>query len=223
MMVLNNLSIGYTIKQKTNTVFSNINASFAFGELVGLMGNNGIGKSTLLKTLTQQLKPITGNVTIHSKNINTLNTNEFANLVSIVTTEKIGGFNLTVNDVVALGRTPYINVFSKLNRIDEGIINEALQTLNIQHIKHKLLDELSDGQRQKVMIAKALAQQTPIIILDEPTAFLDYNSKTQLFEVLKSLCLTQKKLIIVSSHDIDLMKRHITISVDMNESGFIVS
>ena len=219
MIDLQNLEIGYKIKRKTNSVFKNLTANFEAGELVGLIGDNGIGKSTLLKTLTGYLEPLNGTILIQNKNINLFSFQELATLISIVTTEKIGGFNLTVYDVVALGRTPYLSLFGKLTTNDEAIIEYSLTNLSISHLKNKLMDELSDGQRQKVMIAKSLAQQTPIIILDEPTAFLDYTSKHKLFEDLKNLCLNEKKLIIVSSHDIDLMQKYITNSLHLKENN----
>jgi iron complex transport system ATP-binding protein len=219
MIDIQNLEIGYKIKRKINSVFEGLNAKFEAGALVGLIGDNGIGKSTLLKTLTGYLEPLNGTILIQTKNINSFSFQELATLISIVTTEKIGGFNLTVYDVVALGRTPYLSLFGKLTVNDETIIENSLTSLSIAHLKDKLMDELSDGQRQKVMIAKSLAQQTPIIILDEPTAFLDYTSKHKLFEDLKNLCIKEKKLIIVSSHDIDLMQKYITNSLHLKENN----
>ncbi|MES2761849.1 MAG: ABC transporter ATP-binding protein [Bacteroidota bacterium] len=222
MIEIKHLDIGYKTKGKHNTVFSNINAMLNAGDLVGLMGDNGIGKSTLLKTITGNLAPLAGEITINSKSITDHSAQQIAQLLSIVVTEKIGGFNLSVWDVVASGRTPYINIFGKLSAKDEAIVNTALEQLNLVPLKHKLIDELSDGQRQKVMIAKSLAQQTPIIVLDEPTAFLDHTSKHQLFGILKQLCAEQRKLIIVSSHDLELMRSYITRSVTMSEGNFVV-
>jgi len=219
MIDIQNLEIGYRIKRRINSVFTGLNAKFEPGALVGLIGDNGIGKSTLLKTLNGYLKPLDGTILIQNKNINSFSFQELATLISIVTTEKIGGFNLTVYDVVALGRTPYLDLFGKLTANEETIVENSLTSLSISHLKDKLMDELSDGQRQKVMIAKSLAQQTPIIILDEPTAFLDYTSKHKLFEDLKNLCLIEKKLIIVSSHDIDLMQKYITHSLHLKENN----
>ena len=158
---------------------------------------------------------------LNGKNLNAYSSGELAQHLSIVITEKIGGFNLTVWDVVASGRTPYINIFGKLGAEDEQIITSSLEQLNVVSLKDKFIDELSDGQRQKVMIAKSLAQQTPVIILDEPTAFLDYNSKHRLFKVMKELCETQQKLIIVSSHDLDLMRPYITKSVTLQEGNIM--
>ncbi len=219
MIQLKHLEIGYNAKSKHNSVFKNINLSFETGNFVGLIGNNGVGKSTLLKTITGNLAPLHGEILLNGKQLHQFSTQELAQYISIVVTEKIGGFNLTVWDIVATGRTPYINVFAQLTTSDEAIINASLEKLAITHLKHKLIEELSDGQRQKVMIAKSLAQQTPIIILDEPTAFLDYNSRHQLFLILKKLCDEQQKLIIVSSHDLDLMKHYVSKTVELTEDG----
>lgn len=210
MIELRDLNIGYRTKGKTVTVYRNLNALFSEGDLVGLIGDNGIGKSTLLKTITGNLKPLSGAVCIKSISIGDYNMQALSHLISIVVTDKIGGFNLTVWDVVASGRTPYMNAFGNMSIKDEQIVNESLNLLNLSSLKHKLIDELSDGQRQKVIIAKSLAQQTPIIILDEPTAFLDYNSKHHLFATLKLLAAEQQKLIIVSSHDLDIMKQYVS-------------
>lgn len=215
MINIQQLEIGYQHKRKLIPVFKNISVTLNAGDLVGLMGDNGIGKSTFLKTITGNLAPLSGQVMLNHKSITDYSAEQLAQLLSIVVTEKIGGFNLTVWDVVATGRTPYINIFGKLTEEDEAIVTESLEHLNLVPLKHKLIDELSDGQRQKVMIAKSLAQQTSIIVLDEPTAFLDYTSKHHLFVTLKKLCNEQNKLIIVSSHDLDLMKPYINKSITM--------
>lgn len=221
MIKLENLEIGYQTKRQTISVFKNLNATFNAGNLIGLIGDNGIGKSTLLKTLTGFLTPLNGAVYLNNKLNSDYTNKELSTLISIVTTEKIGGFNLTVYDVVALGRTPYIDFFGKLNKTDCDIVEQSLEMLSIAHLRDKLMDELSDGQRQKVMIAKSLAQQTPIIILDEPTAFLDYTSKHKLFETLKTLCAVQQKLIIVSSHDIDLMKKYTSHFIELQVNNMV--
>lgn len=221
MIDIKHLEIGYQNKGQYKSVFKDINLGFDSGDLVGVIGDNGVGKSTFLKTITGILNPLSGEIKINNKNINHYNGQELAKTLSIVVTEKIGGFNLTVWDVVATGRIPYINIFGKLSREDENIIVNALEQLHLLPLKHKLIDELSDGQRQKVMIAKSLAQQTPIIVLDEPTAFLDHTSKHHLFKILKQLCNEQSKLIIVSSHDLELMKTYINKSLKMEEGNNI--
>lgn len=210
MIELIDLEIGYRKAKHTHSVYQNLNAKFLNGSLVGLIGDNGSGKSTLLKTITGTLKPLSGKVLINQQNSADFTAQQLAQQLSIVVTEKLGGFNLTVWDVVAAGRTPYINVLGKLSPHDEAIVQQSLELMQLQDLKHKLIDELSDGQRQKTMIAKSLAQQTPIIVLDEPTAFLDYNSKHHLFKLLKQLAEEQGKLIIISSHDIDMMKLYVT-------------
>lgn len=221
MIDIKHLEIGYQNKRDNISVFKNLNLTLNTGDLVGLMGDNGIGKSTFLKTITGNLAPLSGEILLNSKSITNYSSQSLAQLLSIVVTEKIGGFNLTVWDVVATGRTPFINIFGKLKPEDETIVASSLLQLNLLPLKDKLIDELSDGQRQKVMIAKSLAQQTPIIVLDEPTAFLDYTSKHHLFATLKKLCEEQGKLIIVSSHDLDLMKKYITKSITMYEGNKI--
>ncbi|MBI3521244.1 MAG: ABC transporter ATP-binding protein [Bacteroidetes bacterium] len=221
MIGITNLEIGYSSKGKHKAVFKDISMSLNAGDLVGLMGDNGIGKSTFLKTITGNLPALSGSITIQSKQIKDYAAKELAKVLSIVVTEKIGGFNLTARDVVAAGRIPYINLLGKLSPEDETIVDRALDQLNLMPLKDKLIDELSDGQRQKVMIAKSLAQQTPIIVLDEPTAFLDHSSKHQLFSILKQLCSEQGKLIIVSSHDLELMRTYINKSVTMAEGNVL--
>lgn len=222
MIELRDLTIGYKSKKALTTVFKHIHLHLNTGMFVGLMGDNGIGKSTLLKTIMGNLLPLSGDVLLNHKSCQSYASQELAQLVSIVTTDKIGGFNLTVWDVVSLGRTPYINAFGTLTPDDENIVTESLTHLSILHLKNKLIEELSDGQRQKVMIAKSLAQQTPVIVLDEPTAFLDYRSKHHLFSMLKQLCLQQNKLIVVSSHDIDLMTNYITHSITLQENNQLI-
>ncbi len=219
MIEIKQLEIGYRSKRKQTSVFQGLNASFQSGSLIGLIGDNGVGKSTLLKTLTGYLKPLHGSVLIQGENLESLSFEKKATLISIVTTEKIGGFNLTVYDVVALGRTPYLSMFGKLMPDDIAVIQRSLERLGLASLKDTLMEELSDGQRQKVMIAKSLAQETPIILLDEPTAFLDYTSKHKLFEDLKVVSLEEKKLIIVSSHDIDLMQKYMTKALYLKENN----
>lgn len=219
MIEIKQLEIGYCSKRKQTSVFQGLNASFQSGSLIGLIGDNGVGKSTLLKTLTGYLKPLHGSVLIQGENLASLSFEQKASRISIVTTEKIGGFNLTVYDVVALGRTPYVSMFGKLMPDDIAVIERSLERLGLASLKDTLMEELSDGQRQKVMIAKSLAQETPIILLDEPTAFLDYTSKHKLFEDLKVLSLEEQKLIMVSSHDIDLMQKYMTQALYLKENN----
>lgn len=205
MLQVKDLNIGYQQKE----VLSGLNFTIGKGELIGLVGSNGIGKSTLLKTVIGSLKPLSGEVILNSKSLNTISQNELSKLISIVLTDKLGGFNLTVFDIVASGRIPYLNAFGQLNNEDEKIVEQSVETIGIKNLSQNYFDELSDGQKQKVLIAKSLAQQTPVILMDEPTAFLDFESRLQLFELLKQLVKEQQKTVIVSSHDLDVLFRNV--------------
>lgn len=204
MIRLKHISVGYA----QAAVFKYLDVHFERGRLVGLIGDNGVGKSTLIKTLCGYLPPLRGELLVDGQAANRYTIQQLSKVLSIVLPEKITGFNLSAYDVVASGRIPYINAFSQLTPEDREAIDKAIADIGIGGIRHKLMEELSDGQRQKVMIAKSLAQQTPVIILDEPTAFLDYTSRHQLFGILRKLCTEQQKLIIVSSHDLDLVFKY---------------
>lgn len=198
------LSIGYTNK----TVASDIDIALEAGDIIALIGPNGAGKSTLFKTLSGHIKPVSGTIEINGENAENVTAKERAKMMSVVLTERPDDMFLTVHEIVASGRFPYSSMFGKLSENDEKIIKESLEIIRINHLNNKLFNTLSDGERQKVMIAKSIAQNTPIIFLDEPTAFLDYPSKIELFSILKRLASEQKKTIIFSSHDIELLLRY---------------
>lgn len=208
MIQLVDLNIGYRVKGNDKSILKGINATFHSGELIGLAGNNGSGKSTLLKTLSGFLPILSGKILLNGADISQLSSSGLAQLMSVVLTDKIAGFNLTVFDVVASGRIPYLNAIGNLSDEDVRIVNESLNSIGIQELSDMLFDELSDGQKQKVLIAKSLAQQTPVILMDEPTAFLDYESRVNLFKLLKQLVQEQNKLILISSHEIDILFRN---------------
>jgi iron complex transport system ATP-binding protein len=217
---IKDLAIGYTSKRSNIPVFSNINASFSNGQLVGVVGNNGVGKSTFLRTIAGIQPKLNGDVFVNDELIETIEKTALAKLISIVLTEKIAGFNLTVTDLVSMGRVPYTNSFNDLQKNDTDKIAECIQITGLSNYAHVLLAELSDGLFQKAMIAKGLAQQTPVILLDEPTAYLDFNSKHELFELLKDLTIKNDKCVIASSHDIELLLRyssHLLVFGDENE------
>ena len=208
MLQLKNLNIGYRQKQNVKEVFTGLDLTINKGELIGLVGSNGIGKSTLLRTIIGALPPLSGEVLVEGKRINSFSQEAISKLISIVLTDKIGGFNLTVFDVAASGRIPYLNSFGQLKEEDIKVVEQSLETIGIRDLKENLFDELSDGQKQKTLIAKSLAQQTPVILMDEPTAFLDFESRKQLFRILKDLVQKQQKTVIVSSHDIEVLFRN---------------
>lgn len=199
-----NISIGYSSKKGTKIVASNINLSFEKGKLIALIGENGIGKSTLLRTLTGIQKTISGEVFLNNKNIKKYSNLELAQNLSLVLTEKLPTSNLTVFELIALGRQPYTNWIGKLSEVDLNHVNKAIELTNIKHLRDKKHFEISDGQLQIVLISRALAQDTPLIILDEPTTHLDLLHKVSLLKLLKKLSSETKKCILYSTHDIDL-------------------
>ena len=199
-----NLSIGYSSKKSETVVASNINIELQQGELIGLVGANGIGKSTFLRTITRVQKPLSGDVYINNKLLNEFSSNELAKALSLVLTEQVASKNLSVSELVALGRQPYTNWVGNLSKNDIAIVNKAMTQTNIEDLKHKKCFELSDGQLQKVMIARALAQDTNLIILDEPTTHLDMYHKAFVLNLLKNLVNETNKSILFSSHEIDL-------------------
>ena len=199
-----NLSIGYKTKKATVTIAENLNLNLSSGKLISLIGINGIGKSTLLRTITGIQQPLSGNVFLNEKNINTYNSLELAQNLSVVLTEKLPPSNLSVFELVALGRQPYTNWIGTLTTTDIEKVQEAMQLTQIEHLAVKKHYEISDGQLQKVLIARTLAQDTPLIILDEPTTHLDLLHKVSLFKLLKKLTQETQKCILFSTHDIDL-------------------
>ena len=199
-----NLSVGYSSKKEIKTIATNINLNLKKGELIALIGANGIGKSTLLRTLNGIQPPLSGNVILNGKNINEYDSISFAQNLSIVLTEKLPPSNLTVFEIIALGRQPYTNWFGNLSDNDISKINEAMELTQITSLAEKKHYEISDGQLQKVLVARALAQDTPLIILDEPTTHLDLLHKVSLFKLLKKLSKENNKCILFSTHDIDM-------------------
>ena len=198
------ISIGYTSKKVKNVIASNIDLSLEKGKLIALIGANGIGKSTLLRTLTGIQKPLSGLVALNDKNIFDLDSLTLAQNLSVVLTEKLPPSNLTVWELIALGRQPYTNWIGKLTDNDIAKVNEAIELTQIGHLAPQKHYEISDGQLQIVLIARALAQDTPLIILDEPTTHLDLLHKVVLFKLLKKLSQETGKCILFSTHDIDM-------------------
>src|SRR6478672_4915808 len=181
------LAIGYASKKEAVVVAENLNLNLESGKLIALIGANGIGKSTLLRTLCGIQKPLLGKVLLNNKDIQFYESLDLAQNLSLVLTDKLPPSNLTAFELVALGRQPYTNWLGKLSEIDLEKVNEAIELTQIQHLSDKKHHEISDGQLQKVLIARALAQDTPLIILDEPTTHLDLLHKVSVFKLLKKL------------------------------------
>lgn len=201
---IKNLTIGYTSKRNKKVVAEDINCSIFSGELTCLLGANGIGKSTLLRTLSAFQPKLSGNIYIKEKEVGSYTEKDLSMLVSVVLTEKFDIKNMTVRELIGLGRSPYTGFWGKLSKEDEAIVDKSISLVKIENLAQRMIHTLSDGERQKVMIAKALAQETPIILLDEPTAFLDFPSKVEIMQLLHQLSRKTNKTIFLSTHDLEL-------------------
>jgi iron complex transport system ATP-binding protein len=202
---LKDLSIGYPMKKGTaKVVASGIDATIYSGQLTCLLGANGVGKSTLLRTLSAFQPALSGEIFIEDTDIRILNSKEMSKKISVVLTGKPDVMNITAAELVGLGRSPYTGFWGSLSREDDEIVMRAMRMVGIEWLKDRMIQTLSDGERQKVMIAKALAQQTPIIFLDEPTAFLDFPSKVEMMQLLRRLAHEMDKTIFLSTHDLEL-------------------
>jgi cobalamin transport system ATP-binding protein len=201
---LKNVSIGYQHK----LLIENISINLQSPCLVGLIGNNGCGKTTLLKTISGLQKELAGTIYYKDCEISNLNNKERAKIITFGFAFNSGAFPISVFELVSMGRYPYLNNMATLHATDNQLIEEAISTVGITHLKDKLITAISDGERQKAYIAKALAQQTPVLLLDEPTAFLDYTSKKNFFKTIKETTLKENKVTIISSHDIDFLIRN---------------
>lgn len=203
-ITLKDLSIGYRTHANERIVATGINERLEPGVMTCLIGSNGIGKSTLLRTLAAFQPKIGGEITIGDRELPTISTSELSKLIGIVLTDKPDTPNLTVRQLVALGRSPYTGFWGKCSDEDWRIVDQSLRAVGSVVDGDRPIASLSDGERQRVMIAKALAQQTPIILLDEPTAFLDYPSKIDIMTTLRSICHDMRKTILLSTHDFEL-------------------
>jgi iron complex transport system ATP-binding protein len=197
-----NLAIGHG----RTTLIAELNLSIFSGEIVGLKGRNGKGKTTLLKTIGGLLKPMKGKVMFDGKDIHHLSPIVRAKCISLVLTQRISLQGITVIGLVEMGRYPNEGRLHFSRKEENEIVRSSLIQLGIEHLASKPLSEISDGEMQKAMIARALAQQTPLILMDEPTAFLDYVAKEELFTLMKSLVKNSGISILFSSHDIPGME-----------------
>ena len=201
LLTTENLSIGYSAQKP---VASDLSLSLAKGQMTGLLGPNGIGKSTLLRTIAGLQAPLSGCVTVCGELLSAISVSELSRRIALVLTDKVSAGGLTVFELVSMGRQPYTGFFGRLSDSDRAIIDQSMAEVGIATKSACYVAELSDGERQKVMIAKALAQQTPIIILDEPTAFLDAAARIDVMRLLHRLAAESQKAILLSTHDIDV-------------------
>ena len=226
------LTIGYRTGRNVKVIAERLTGELTGGELTCLVGRNGTGKSTFLRTIAGLQVPIGGRVEVtpprpsqgegvgeNSISIHSLSANERAKMIGVVLTQKPDVQNMTVEEVVGLGRTPYTGFFGSLSKADRAIVAEAMEQVGIMPLAQRNIQMLSDGERQKVMIAKALAQQTPVILLDEPTAFLDYPSKVEMMQMLRQMAKEMDKTIVLSTHDIELAAKIATRFLLLSEKG----
>ena len=199
-----NLLVGYN---KSENKFPKISSHVNHSELIILLGRNGVGKSTLLRTIAGLQSPVSGELTVMGHSIDSYSQKEKASLISFVSTERLSVTNLSVYNLVSLGRYSYTNWLGTLSNEDETYVVKSMQMAGIYHLAEKNVNEISDGEMQRVMIARTLAQKTPIIILDEPTSFLDLPNKFEILLLLRNLAWSEGKTIILSTHDLEIAMR----------------
>jgi iron complex transport system ATP-binding protein len=204
ILTLRDLTIGYASRRERKVVASDLSAKVFGGELTCLIGANGVGKSTLLKTLSGFLPKLSGTVCLQGREIGDYTEKELSRVLSVVLTEKVQVTNMTVRALIGLGRSPYTGFWGTLQAEDERVVDEVIARMHIEGLAGAMVHTLSDGERQKVMIAKALAQQSRVIFLDEPTAFLDFPSKVEIMRLLRELAHGTGRTIFLSTHDLEL-------------------
>ncbi len=211
LLQVENLITGYKLsRSKILSLHNDINTSIGKGELIALLGPNGAGKSTLLKSLTAIIPVLDGNIYYNGKNLSNLSRKEVARLVAVVLTDKIDDKYLTAYDIVGTGRYPYGSFTGKLTSSDKLIIEKSFKDVGASELKNRYFHSLSDGEKQKVLLARAIAQDTPIILLDEPTAYIDSPGKVIIMNLLNDLVLKQNKTILLTTHDTELALNYAT-------------
>ncbi len=207
ILALEKLSIGYTQRKQQTIVAQDMTVDLHGGELVCLLGPNGAGKSTLMRTISGTQKPLAGRVLLEGKIIHDLPARQLAKKLSLVLTERVQGGLLSAYEIVALGRYPHTDWTGKLTEKDHEIIQWSIEMAGANELAGRMLAELSDGERQKIMVARALAQEPEIMILDEVTAFLDLPRRVEVMQLLRKLAHKTRKAILLSTHDMDLALR----------------
>ena len=198
------LQLGYSQKGLRKPLLEDLNFQLVAGELTCLLGPNGVGKSTLIKAILGEITPWEGQLLLKKELLSSFSIQDRAKQISVVLTDPIFPGNLTVGQLVALGRTPHTNWLGQLDNTDRALVEKALADTRIGYLQDARLGELSDGQRQKAMIARALAQDGSVIVLDEPTAHLDLINRLEIMSLLREISRSQGKAILVVTHDLDI-------------------
>ncbi len=201
---IRSLKIGYNSGSGKNIIMENISASAGKGEIISLIGQNGVGKSTLLRTLAGLQPSLDGYVSYNNKRLSEYSRKDFAQIAGYISTEVVKVANMTVYDLVSLGRFPHTNWIGKISPEDHKIIMDSIEVTSMLPSWNKYLSELSDGERQKAMISRILAQDADLMIMDEPSAFLDVGSRYEIFNIMNRLSTTSNKTIIFSTHDLQM-------------------
>ena len=204
MLTSKNLEVGYRSPRETISVSGGISFELSEGQMGAIVGINGIGKSTLLRTLARVQQKLSGVIEVNGIPVDQFRQKDWATKVSVVLTEPLAAKNLSVEQLIGLGRHPYTNWIGMLSQVDLNKIGEAVEMMGLEELKNKKCHELSDGQLQKVLIARALAQDTPVILLDEPTTHLDLYHKVQILKMLQEIAHSKNKTVMYTTHEIDL-------------------
>ncbi|MBR4582930.1 MAG: ABC transporter ATP-binding protein [Bacteroidales bacterium] len=199
---------GLVFGHKRPLVAQAVDLSASAGDFICLVGRNGTGKTTMLNTLIGVKKPLGGQISICGVPLGKISAREKSRFISFVPSKVEAVLNMRIRDLIAVGRSPYTNIFDRRTKADNAIIEEFIQKFGLSDIADSMIAEISDGERQKAMICRAMVQQTPVILLDEPTAFLDYFAKRRLLSDLKSIATAENRCIIFSCHDLDVAVKY---------------
>lgn len=219
-----NLSIGYKIARgEKRIIHEKLNISLVEGSITSILGVNGVGKSTLIRTLCGFIPSLEGDVKLAGKSLKNYSNDELSSILSVVLTERVSDGGLTVYEIVSLGRYPYTGFFGRLTSRDKEVVEQSLKDIGIWEMRNKYISELSDGERQKVMIAKSLSQESKIIILDEPTSFLDIKSRMEIVSLLRKLAKEKNMTFLLSLHDLELSLQYSDYLWIMNREEGVIS
>ncbi|TFV93060.1 ABC transporter ATP-binding protein [Algoriphagus kandeliae] len=204
VLIGKNLSLGYEAGNQQKTILSNLDFELLSGQMTCLLGPNGVGKSTLIKAIMGKIEPFKGSIELFGSAPTSYHRDDLSKKLSVVLSEPIFPAQMTVKQLVALGRTPYLNWSGRLSDQDKNEVYKALEATKLEYLRKERLGELSDGQRQKAMIARALAQDCPLMVLDEPTSHLDLVNRYEVMQLLQDIAKTQEKAVLVVTHDLDI-------------------